>query len=89
MDVASQWQRQGIGAILVRACGVDAVNAGFAALTLTTFRKVPWNAPFYAWLGFVEIMEPETHHRLEAELDSEERAGLRRDQRVAMIRFLG
>jgi hypothetical protein len=24
-------------------------------LTLTTFRAVPWNLPFYAWLGFVEI----------------------------------
>jgi hypothetical protein len=24
-------------------------------LTLTTFRAVPWNLPFYARLGFVEI----------------------------------
>lgn len=89
MDVASPWQRQGIGAILVRACGIDAGNAGFSALTLTTFRDVPWNAPFYARLGFVEIAEPEEHSRLNAELEREDDAGLRRAQRVAMIRFLG
>lgn len=89
MDVATQWQRQGIGAIMVRACGIDAGNAGFAALTLTTFRDVPWNAPFYARLGFVEVSEPEEHSRLNAELENEARAGLRREQRVAMIRFLG
>lgn len=89
IDVASQWQRQGIGAIIIRACGIDAGNAGFGALTLTTFRKVPWNAPFYARLGFVEIAEPVEHPRLNAELESEARAGLKREQRVAMIRFLG
>ncbi len=89
MDVASQWRRQGIGAILIRACGIDAVNAGFAALTLTTFRDVPWNAPFYARLGFVEVAEPEEHSRLNTELVKEDLAGLRREQRVAMIRFLG
>lgn len=89
IDVASQWQRQGIGAIMIRACQIDAANAGFAALTLTTFRHVPWNAPFYARLGFAEIAEPEGHPRLDAELESEARAGLKREQRVAMIQFLG
>ena len=89
IDVAAPWQRQGIGAILIRACGIDAGNAGFAALTLTTFRNVPWNAPFYAGLGFVEVEEPEEHSRLCAELETEERAGFNREQRVAMIRFLG
>ena len=68
IDVVGRWQRQGIGAIMVRACGIDAANAGFAALTLTTFRDVPWNAPFYARLGFVEIADPEEHPRLNAEL---------------------
>lgn len=88
MDVARRWQRQGIGAIMIRACGVDAHNAGFAALTLTTFRDVPWNAPFYARLGFSEIAEPEEHARLNAELEKEVAEGLSGEQRVAMIRFL-
>jgi len=74
---------------MIRACGIDAGNAGFSALTLTTFRDVPWNAPFYARLGFVEIAEPEEHLRLSSELENEARAGLKPAQRVAMIRFLG
>lgn len=89
IDVAREWQGQGIGAIMMRACGIDAENAGFAALTLTSFREVPWNAPFYARLGFVEIAQLEGHPRLAAELESEVRAGLKREQRIAMIRFLG
>jgi GNAT superfamily N-acetyltransferase len=88
MDVASQWQRQGIGTIMLRACGIDAVNTGFAALTLTTFRDIPWNAQFYARLGFVAIAESDEHPRLSAELATEQAAGLLREQRVAMIRFL-
>jgi hypothetical protein len=28
------------------------VERNVAALTLTTFRDVPWNAPYYARLGF-------------------------------------
>src|ERR1051325_8193877 len=30
------------------------VGRGIKALTLATFRDVPWNAPYYARLGFVE-----------------------------------
>ncbi|OBX19534.1 acetyltransferase [Erythrobacter sp. QSSC1-22B] len=89
ISVTTQWQRQGIGAIMIRACGIDAGNAGFSALTLTTFRDVPWNAPFYARLGFVEVAEPEEHLRLSSELENEACAGLKPAQRVAMIRFLG
>jgi hypothetical protein len=27
-------------------------------MTLTTFRDVPWNAPFYARRGFAEVLDP-------------------------------
>jgi hypothetical protein len=30
---------------------------GLPAVTLTTFRDVPWNGPFYAKLGFRELSE--------------------------------
>jgi len=34
---------------------------GYGAVTLTTFRDVPWNGPFYRKLGFqpVEELSPE------------------------------
>ena len=81
-------QRRGIGAGLVRACIIDAGNAGFRAVTLTTFRDVPWNAPFYARLGFVEVTALDAHPRLAGELAVEADHGLPAERRCAMIRFL-
>ena len=47
--------RRGIGRALLRA-GVEWAGAsGYDQLTLITYRDVPWNAPFYASEGFVEI----------------------------------
>lgn len=88
MDVAPQFQRRGIGAGLVRAAQIDARNTGIAALTLTTFRDVAWNAPFYARLGFEEVTALDAHPRLAGELANEVDDGLPADRRCAMICFL-
>jgi GNAT superfamily N-acetyltransferase len=61
--VAHLWQlsvhpsagRQGRGRALVDAVCDWARANGYRAVTLTTFRDVPWNAPFYARLGFRAI----------------------------------
>jgi GNAT superfamily N-acetyltransferase len=63
--VAHLWQlsvlpsagRRGLGTALVRAVCAWAAEQGLAAVTLTTFRDVPWNGPFYARLGFRELDE--------------------------------
>ena len=48
-------QRRGLGRKLMTA-GEDWARAqGFGELTLTTFRDVSWNAPFYGRLGFTEV----------------------------------
>ena len=88
MDVLPRWQGQGIGAVLLRACLIDAGNGGFRAATLTTFRDVAWNAPFYARIGFVEVEDLAAHPRLTSELDAEIAAGLPAERRIAMIRFI-
>ena len=88
MDVAPAFQRRGIGAGLVRAAQIDARNSGITALTLTTFRDVAWNAPFYARLGFVEVTALDAHMRLAGELAVEVDSGLPADRRCAMICFL-
>jgi GNAT superfamily N-acetyltransferase len=49
--------RQGLGRALLEAAVGWAAASGYAALTLTTFRDVPWNAPFYSTLGFEEMNE--------------------------------
>lgn len=81
-------QGKGIGAGLVRACQIDARNSGFRAITLTTFRDVPWNGPFYTRLGFEEVTALDAHPRLAGELANEADNGLPADRRCAMICFL-
>ncbi len=49
--------RRGIGAALIDHLAVTARSEGRAALSLTTFRDVPWNAPYYARLGF-DVVAP-------------------------------
>lgn len=88
MDVDPALQRRGIGTGLVRACQIDARNSGFRALTLTTFRDLPWNGPFYARLGFEEVTALDAHPRLAGELANEVDDGLPADRRCAMICFL-
>jgi GNAT superfamily N-acetyltransferase len=88
MDVAPAYQRRGIGAGLVRAAQIDARNTGFRALTLTTFRDLPWDGPFYARLGFEEVTALDAHPRLAGELANEVDDGLPADRRCAMICFL-
>jgi GNAT superfamily N-acetyltransferase len=53
--------RQGLGRALVTAACDWARSEGFGAITLTTYRDVPWNGPFYESLGFVvlEVLTPE------------------------------
>lgn len=55
LSVDPAFGRRGLGTALVRACCDWAVARGFAQLTLTTFAQVPFNAPFYARLGFTVI----------------------------------
>ncbi|WP_394729751.1 GNAT family N-acetyltransferase [Altererythrobacter sp. GH1-8] len=88
MDVHPSFQRRGIGAGLVLACQVDARNSGFRALTLTSFRDLPWNAPFYERLGFEEVTALDAHPRLAGELALEADNGLPAQRRCAMICFL-
>ncbi len=52
LDVHPRYGRMGIGSALVKACCRSAQHRGFDQVLLTTFRRVPWNIPFYQRLGF-------------------------------------
>ena len=49
--------RHGRGRALVEAVCEWATSNGYPAVTVTTFRDVPWNGPFYARLGFTFVEE--------------------------------
>lgn len=55
LAVSPAFSRRGIGRALVTAAMAWASEAGFSAMTLTTFAQVPFNAPFYASCGFAEL----------------------------------
>jgi GNAT superfamily N-acetyltransferase len=52
IDVHPDHGRRGLGKRLVAAVCEWAVYSGYPKVTLTTFRDVPWDMPFYARLGF-------------------------------------
>lgn len=55
LDVGRDYQRRGIGAMLVRGF-TDLARAHRApVIYLSTFRDPPWNAPFYRKLGFEDV----------------------------------
>jgi GNAT superfamily N-acetyltransferase len=80
-------QRQSIGRKLIEAAQQLAIDRGIKALTLTTFRNVPWNEPYYRRLGFVTLASTELNPRLKAILHSEGQAGMPIAQRCAMRKF--
>jgi GNAT superfamily N-acetyltransferase len=83
VDVLMAWQQRGHGRRLMRAA-IDWARAhGLAAVTLTTFKSIPWNGPFYASMGFVELTPAELPPHLaktlaqEAADGFEDRCGMR------------
>ncbi|GAB3459340.1 GNAT family N-acetyltransferase [Streptomonospora sediminis] len=80
--------RRGVGTALVEAvCGL-AGSEGFAAVTLTTFRDLAWNAPWYARRGFAELARAEWGPQLCEQWRREEAAGIVVAPRIAMCRRL-
>lgn len=82
IDVHPAHARQGLGRMLVAAVVSWAMAQRFAAISLTTFRDIPWNAPFYARLGFRTLDASELTPALQRTLDAEGARGLH--ERVAM-----
>ncbi len=77
----------GVGRRLLRA-GIEwARDHGYPELTLTTFRDVPWNGPFYASEGFVEL-GPADDWLVARGLEPEEPVMARYGTRIVMARTL-
>ncbi len=90
ISVHPEHGRRGVGTALLEAAAERAALGGHGSLTLTTYADLPWNGPFYARHGFVEVSdgEPRTAAQL-AISANEERLGLsRHGRRVWMRRVL-
>lgn len=87
ISVLPQVGRRGYGRRLVEAAMDESRRRGYERLSLRTYADVPWNAPFYARVGFVETEPTTDFHKLLVEV--EERLGLARyGRRVQMTAAL-
>jgi GNAT superfamily N-acetyltransferase len=76
--------RRRIGTALVETVIAAAREKDFSGVTLTTFRDVPFNAPFYARLGFEELPLQQAGEALRAAFFREVPAGVDPARRVLM-----
>jgi GNAT superfamily N-acetyltransferase len=88
VSVAREFQGQGVGRKLVEGACSWAVSQDYKALTLSTFSDVPWNAPFYATLGFDILPESEWSPAFHVLRGREEDAGLDITRRCFMRKEL-
>lgn len=82
LAVAAEYQGQGLGRALMEICIADA-RKRFKRIALLTDRELPWSAPFYARLGFVEWNSPST--AVAAKLEEEIAYGFDVKRRCAML----
>ena len=84
LDVDPSHGRRGLGTALVRTVCEWATVSSYGMLTLTTFRAVTWNLPFYARLGFEELSREILRPELAAVVAEEAHRGLDPTTRAVM-----
>lgn len=83
MAVHPDHGKRGVGSKLVQGVIEQAKRRQLQGVTLTTFRDLPWNAPFYGKLGFRTLSDSELSPMLRETLGKEESVGM--TERVAML----
>lgn len=86
VTVDPAFSRRGIGARLIDRAAAWGRSRGLPALTLTCFEQVPWNAPYYARLGFAVVSDAEQNAELRSISQREAQHGLDAWPRVLMRR---
>lgn len=88
LDVLPAFAGRGVGAALLDEVANQARAAGLDGLSLSTFRTVPWNAPYYRRLGFIDVADEALTPGMLAIRAEHLVRGLDEDARVFMVREL-
>ncbi|MGY2239071.1 GNAT family N-acetyltransferase [Pseudomonas gingeri] len=88
LSVHAAHQKRGLGAQLMAAAIACAKAEQFATVSLTTYRHLRWNAPFYARLGFVEVEAGSLGEEHVAQLRHEVSVGHEAALRCVMVKYL-
>jgi GNAT superfamily N-acetyltransferase len=88
VTVHPRYARQGVGRQLIEEAASWAAARGLEGLTLTTFEEVPWNAPYYARLGFQRVPAHQQPEGIRQVVKAESTSALNAWPRVVMKRAL-
>lgn len=88
IDVDPAHGRRGVGSTLLESTCAMASALGLQSITLVTLRNVPWNAPFYARRGFLELADGEWGPELRNLIERERMLGIDSECRAVMRRML-
>ena len=81
--------RKGLGAALLKRVAAEASDRGLKTVMLSTFRDLPWNAPFYRRQGF-RIVPPRKYETWMLQIEAAQaNQGLDVSKRCFMARRLG
>jgi GNAT superfamily N-acetyltransferase len=84
IDILPDYGQRGIGTVLIETVQAWGKGSGYAVMSLSSFRDLPWNAPFYAKLGFRILDEAELTPGFHQIRKHEREAGLPIADRVIM-----
>ncbi len=88
IDVDPRHGRRGIGRRIVETVLQWSKQEGYPVVTLSTFRSIPWNAPFYLKMGFRTWEDRDLSPGFQLIRQQEKAAGLPLYDRVIMYRDL-
>ena len=88
LDVVPAHGRRGLGSRLVECVCEWAKACEYRTVTLSTFRDLPWNGPFYRKRGFRDLSPADWTADMHAIREREVQHGLRVDTRVFMRRVM-
>jgi GNAT superfamily N-acetyltransferase len=89
LDVLPEHGRRGVGTALVGTVMEWGRSRGFSEITLTTYRDLAWNAPFYSGIGFSIVPETEWDDDMRRRFEEEASLESERSRRVVMIMRAG
>lgn len=78
--------RRGLGALMIESVSADPRSKERGFITLTSFANVPWNAPYYERIGFLDIAESDWPEGVSEKVAEEQQHGLAAWPRVVMQR---
>ena len=89
LNVLPSHTRKGLGTALLQTVREWARECGYPGVTVSTFREIPWNEPFYARHGFRVVQSEALTAGLARLVEVERERGVRMDLRVIMRLDMG